>query len=98
MAVAVVTPETHGSRTKVDLVTSGHPTLGRNQPVNRQTQFETGSESKSFTAGLLAYLVATGQVSLDGPLQSFTPAGVTIPAWHENGLETSITLRDLATH
>jgi D-alanyl-D-alanine-carboxypeptidase/D-alanyl-D-alanine-endopeptidase len=98
MAVAVVTPKAHGNGTQVELVTSGHPTLGRNQPVNRQTQFEMGSESKSFTAGLLAHLVATGLVSLDDPLQNYAPAGVTIPSWHDNGAETPITLRNLATH
>jgi D-alanyl-D-alanine-carboxypeptidase/D-alanyl-D-alanine-endopeptidase len=98
MAVAVVTPKADGKGTRVEVVTSGHPTRGRHQPVNRQTQFEMGSESKTFTAGLLAHLVATGQVSLDDPLQKYAPAGVMIPAWHDNGVETPITLRDLATH
>jgi D-alanyl-D-alanine-carboxypeptidase/D-alanyl-D-alanine-endopeptidase len=98
MAVAVVMPKTHGNGTQVEVVTSGHPTSGRNQPVNRRTQFEMGSESKSFTAGLLAHLVATQQVSLDDPLQKYAPAGVAIPAWHENGVETPITLRNLAAH
>jgi D-alanyl-D-alanine-carboxypeptidase/D-alanyl-D-alanine-endopeptidase len=74
--------------------------LGSPTPVDASTQFELGSETKVFTADLLSYLVASGRVSLDDPVQKYAPAGITVPTWvdEHSGAITQITLRDLATH
>jgi CubicO group peptidase (beta-lactamase class C family) len=97
MAVAFVTPDATGGP-GIQYFTSGVPTVGSATGVQADTQFELGSESKTFTAGLLATLVASGRVSLDDPLQTYVPAGVTVPTWDGNGQSTQITIGDLATH
>ncbi len=56
--------------------------------------FEIGSITKTFTAALLADLVARGEMALDDPVQKYLPDGVTMPTWE--GRE--ITLMDLSTH
>lgn len=98
MSVAFVRPKSSGTTPKVEYLTFGTPVDGGSRPVTRQTQFEIGSESKTFTAGLLAALVANGTVSLSDPLQKYAPSGVTVPSWDEDGVTTPITLQDLATH
>lgn len=98
MSVAYVRPKSSGTTPKVEYLTLGTPVDGGSRPVTRQTQFEIGSESKTFTAGLLAALVAKGTVALSDPLQKYAPPGVTIPSWDKDGVNTPITLQDLATH
>lgn len=98
IAVAVVTPNARGTRPDTTYFFRGNPTVGAAAPVTRFTQFEIGSETKEFTGALLAYLISTGRVSLDDPVQKFAPAGITVPVWRENGVATPITLRNLATH
>lgn len=56
--------------------------------------FEIGSITKTFTATLLADMVARGEMALDDPVQEYLPEGVTMPTWE--GRE--ITLMDLSTH
>lgn len=55
--------------------------------------FEIGSITKTFTASILASMVADGSVRLDDPVAKFLPASVRVPA--RNGRQ--ITLVDLAT-
>lgn len=67
-------------------------------PVTASTLFEIGSETKTFTGGLLAQLVSSGKVSLDDPLSKFAPPGINVPAWSAGGTTTPITIGNLATH
>lgn len=55
--------------------------------------FEIGSITKTFTASILADMVARGEVRLDDPVAKFLPASVRVPSY--NGKQ--ITLVDLAT-
>jgi D-alanyl-D-alanine-carboxypeptidase/D-alanyl-D-alanine-endopeptidase len=64
------------------------------QPLGPRTVFEIGSINKTFTATVLADMVAKGEVKLDDPVQQYLPANVRVPS--RNGRE--ITLLDLATH
>jgi CubicO group peptidase (beta-lactamase class C family) len=61
---------------------------------DRNTLFEIGSVSKTFTALLLADMVERGEVSLDDPVQKYLPADV--PTTSRDG--RPITLVQLATH
>ena len=59
-----------------------------------QTLYEIGSVTKVFTGLLLADAVGRGEVSLDTPIATLLPEGVTLP----EGAADRITLRMLATH
>ncbi len=61
--------------------------------LDGNTVFEIGSITKTFTASLLADMVARDEVRLSDRVQQYLPASVTMPA--RNGRE--ITLLDLAT-
>ncbi|WP_440708962.1 serine hydrolase domain-containing protein [Herbiconiux sp. YIM B11900] len=100
ISVAVVTPDPAGADPVVTTFAAGVEDLVSEVPVQSTTQFELGSETKVFTAGLLASLVAAGTVSLDDPLQKYAPSGVVIPEWEDPDThdKTPITLLDLATH
>ena len=87
-----------GSLPNVQYLVAGKPDLASSAPVTPLTQFEISSETKTFTAALLATLVAEGKVQLDDPVQKYAPAGITVPTWIQDGKTTQITLRDLATH
>lgn len=68
-------------------------------PIEKDSRFEIGSESKLFTAVALAQLVNAGTVSLDDTVQSFAPPDVTVPTHACDTPATHpMTLRDLATH
>ena len=67
-------------------------TSGSARPLDGNSVFEIGSITKTFTAALLADMVARGEVWLDDPVAKFLPA-VKIPS--RNGRQ--ITLLDLAT-
>src|SRR6185369_1631387 len=60
---------------------------------NARTMFEIGSITKTFTASILADMVARGEVKLDDPVSKFLPGTVKVPA--RGGKQ--ITLLDLAT-
>ncbi|MGX5696755.1 serine hydrolase domain-containing protein [Agromyces soli] len=100
VSVAVVTPDPAGADPVITTFAAGHPSYGSTTPVDASTQFEIGSETKVFTADLLAYLVATGRVALDDPVQDYAPPGVVVPEWidPQTGERTAITLGNLATH
>lgn len=93
MAVAVIAPGPSGA-----LVTHkfsyGMTTRLGGKPVTSATLFEIGSETKVFTAVLLASFAAEGRVAIDDPIQKYLPAGIRAPG----GASAPITLRDLATH
>ncbi len=62
-------------------------------PFDSHTVFEIGSITKTFTAAILADMVAKGEVSLDDPVAKHLPPGSKIP--ERDGRQ--ITLLDLAT-
>lgn len=62
-------------------------------PIDPHTPFEIGSVTKTFTALLLAELVARGEVRYDDPVTHYLPARLAPPA---HG--APITLLHLATH
>lgn len=64
------------------------------RPLGPHSVFEIGSITKTFTAALLADMVARGEMALDDPVQEYLPESVTMPTWQ--GRE--ITLMDLSTH
>ena len=64
------------------------------RPLGPRSVFEIGSINKTFTATLLADMVARGEVALDDPVLKYLPEDVTVPS--RGGRE--ITLLDLATH
>jgi serine-type D-Ala-D-Ala carboxypeptidase/endopeptidase len=76
------------------IVSYGHLEKADTRPLNGDSLFEIGSETKVFTALLLADMVQRGEVSLNDPVSKFLPASVKVP--QRNG--RSITLVDLATH
>jgi serine-type D-Ala-D-Ala carboxypeptidase/endopeptidase len=88
IVVGIIGPE--GRR----LIAYGQFDKGDPRPVNGDTIFEIGSETKVFTALLLADMVQHGEVSLDDPVSKFLPPTVKMP--ERNG--RVITLVDLATH
>ncbi len=61
-------------------------------PLGRNTVFEIGSATKTFTVALLAQMVAHGDVALDDPVTKYLPANVTL-----SPKGRPITLLDLAT-
>lgn len=64
------------------------------RPLGPRSVFDIGSLNKTFTAALLADMVARGEVALQDPVASYLPDSVGIPSLE--GRE--ITLLDLATH
>lgn len=64
------------------------------RPLGPGTVFEIGSINKTFTAAVLADMVAKGEVALEDPVQKYLPEGVRVPS--RNGRQ--ITLLDLTTH
>ena len=64
------------------------------RPVRADTRFELGSITKTFTALLLAEMVARGEVRYDDPIDKYLPAG-SVPGYPR---ERPITLLHLATH
>ncbi|MEV4615749.1 serine hydrolase domain-containing protein [Kitasatospora sp. NPDC049258] len=64
------------------------------RPVRADTRFELGSVTKTFTALLLADMVARGEVRYDDPIDRYLPDGL-VPGYPH---ERPITLLHLATH
>jgi D-alanyl-D-alanine-carboxypeptidase/D-alanyl-D-alanine-endopeptidase len=48
-------------------------------PLGPDSVFEIGSITKVFTASVLSYMNATGQLSLGDPVQNYAPQGLVIP-------------------
>jgi CubicO group peptidase (beta-lactamase class C family) len=66
---------------------------GSSEKLGRDTVFEIGSVTKTFTGLLLAEMAGRGEVRLDEPIEELLPKGDTAPS---RGA-THITLLDLAT-
>ncbi|HEX8431500.1 MAG TPA: serine hydrolase, partial [Longimicrobium sp.] len=64
------------------------------RPLGPKSEFEIGSINKTFTAAVLAGMVARGEVSLSDPISKYLPDSVRVPS--RNGRQ--ITVLDLATH
>lgn len=64
------------------------------QAITKQSVFDIGSITKTFTSLLLADLVAKGKVKLEDPVQKFLPNSVRMPTYKGQ----PITLISLATH
>ena len=67
---------------------------GKNKPVDKDTLFAIGSNSKYFTATVLGLLVEEGKLSWDEPLASYLPQ----LRFSEPYLFTELTLRDALSH
>lgn len=63
-------------------------------PLSSATIFEIGSITKVFTGTLLADMARREEVAVDDPVQSYLPAGVTMPSRGD----VDIRLVDLSTH
>ena len=66
----------------------------RNTPITKQSMFEIGSISKTFTALLLADMVQKGKMKLDDPVDQYLPDSVRIPLVGDR----KINLVDLSSH
>lgn len=68
--------------------------------VDKNTIFDIGSITKTFTTTLLADMVDHGIVNLNDPIQKYLPATVKAPTFNNNDRQQpqQITLKDLATH
>ncbi|MET8685447.1 serine hydrolase domain-containing protein [Streptomyces sp. NPDC004732] len=75
------------------LLTTGDTAFDGGVPAGPDTRFEIGSLTKTFTALLLAEMVARGEVAYEDPITRFLPRGA---APHLPG--SRITLLHLATH
>ena len=73
----------------------GEATLDGGAPPNASTLFQIGSNTKCFTATLLAHSVSGGQTSLSDELTSDLPAAYAFPPASE---KSKITLEELADH
>ena len=76
------------------IIAHGALAKGDPRPLNGDTLFEIGSETKVFTSLLLTEAVRRGEVTLDEPIAKLLPATVKVP---ERGGK-QITLVDIATH
>lgn len=73
IVIGVVTPE------GTWFFSRGVGSLKTNEPVDENSVFEIGSNTKTFTGVLLADEVVNGRLGLDDPLQKLLPAGITAP-------------------
>ena len=79
---------------QVDYYSFGNTAMTNGAPVDKNSVFEIGSISKTFTTTILALKVNNGEMSLDDPISKYLPETVKVPT--KNGKE--ITLKHLATH
>jgi CubicO group peptidase (beta-lactamase class C family) len=72
----------------------GETAVGNGHTPDERTVFEIGSITKAFTSMVLADMAERGEVTLDDPIQTLLPEGVTAPTRNDD----SITLATLASH
>jgi CubicO group peptidase (beta-lactamase class C family) len=85
-------PETHAGLV-IGISRHGERKVAAYGRANANSIFQLGSVSKTFTALILARMIAEGKVELDEPVRALLPTGtVAKPAGDE------ITLLDIATH
>ena len=65
-----------------------------NVTVDQNSIFAIGSNTKVFTAILLADMVEDGLIKLDDPIKKYLPPNVTVPQYEGH----EITVGDLASH
>ena len=94
LAVAVISIPTGSNKPQVSEFFYGTTKKGAKQLPDASTIFGIGSESKVFTAVLLAGFVHDGLVKLSDPIQKYLPTDVHAPTYQGK----QITLLDLATH
>jgi CubicO group peptidase (beta-lactamase class C family) len=66
----------------------------RSKTITKNTIFEIGSISKTFTALMMIKMAEEGAFSLDTPIETLLPNSVNMPAFEDK----KITLQHLATH
>ncbi len=88
IVIGLITPQ------GTDYFSYGVKSLPTKEAVNKNTIFEIGSISKTFTGVLLADMVVKGELNLMDPLQNLLPEGVTAPT--RNG--ETIKLFHLSNH
>ncbi|MCA3030051.1 MAG: serine hydrolase [Rhodocyclaceae bacterium] len=76
------------------IVSVGKPSVTSDKPLDGDAIFEIGSITKTFTAILLADMVARGEVKLDDPISKYLPASVKTPVVKGK----QITLEQLSRH
>lgn len=79
---------------KTDYYSYGVKSLETKEAVDKNSIFEIGSISKTFTGILLADMLLKNKMSLDDPLQKYLPEGITAPT--RNG--EAIKLVNMANH
>jgi D-alanyl-D-alanine-carboxypeptidase/D-alanyl-D-alanine-endopeptidase len=72
----------------------GNASEANNFTVNQNTIFAIGSNTKVFTAVLLADMVENGLIKLDDPIEDYLPSNVKVPEYNGH----KITVENLATH
>ena len=94
VSIAIVKPDpAHPGQSITTSYHYGRADKANAVPVGPQTQFEIASETKTFTAALLAKRISDGQSQLSDLAQDYAH-GVTLPT--QSG--AAITLGDLVTH
>jgi CubicO group peptidase (beta-lactamase class C family) len=78
----------------VNYYSRGFLTASRKHPINKNTIFEIGSVTKTFTTLILARMVLQHKISLNDPINKFLPDSIHVPSYHGK----KITLEELATH
>lgn len=95
LAFAIVKPDEKNRKASVTTTYHyGHADVENGVRVTPRTQFEIASETKTFTAALLAKLIAQGEVGLDDLASKYSDGN---PLPKGSGGE-EITLRQLVTH
>lgn len=106
-AVAIVAKDPDGSGGPIIYeYPYGSTSATNEQPTTDQTQWEIGSETKTFTATALAQLVVEGKVNLNDQAQTYVPGSTTLPtsnapcsgATSTTVTPATISLLNLATH
>ncbi|MBL4940304.1 MAG: serine hydrolase [Colwellia sp.] len=92
IGVGLVVGVIDGEQSKI--ISVGKANKSNSKVLNKDSLFEIGSISKTFTGILLADMVLKEELKFDDPVIQYLPQGVTMPI--RNGKQ--ITLLDLATH
>ncbi len=78
----------------IEYLLKGSLSLKEQRPVTKDTLFELGSITKTFTGILLSNAVLEGKIALDDPANKYLPAYAPLPSY--NGKE--ILIKHLITH
>ncbi len=68
--------------------------MGKSEPVDANTMFQIGSVSKSFTAAVMASLVAEDKISWDDTVKNILPDF----KWYDKWVEENLQVKDIMTH